>query len=167
MAYVRQKKNSYGPCYQLVESYRDGWKVRQRVIAHPGRYPTVEEYLAGTRGEIERLRDRAASERDKAESIKQGTPERMRRQAQDTEDVLAAMSNKTPREVRTPAINLDEWFSTPPRRGGSRSVDRITAPYRWSLERAGVYDRLADRLEERLAQNEQSLAGKTVRRRTH
>ena len=150
MAYVRQKKNSYGPYYQLVESYRDGSKVRQRVIVHLGKYPTVEEYLAGTREEITHLRHRAAAERDKAESIKHGAPERMRQEAQETENLLAAMFNKPPREVRTPTINVERWFGSRPGRGGSRSSRRYTNRYWWAVDRAAVYDRMADDMEARL-----------------
>lgn len=31
--------------YQLVESYRDGGKIRQRVLLHMGQFPTVDEYV--------------------------------------------------------------------------------------------------------------------------
>ncbi len=150
MAYVRQKQNSYGPYYQLVEAYRDGGKVRQRILVHLGKYPTVDEYLAGTREEIARLRGLAEAQRQKAEGIKHGLPERMRQEAQATENLLAAMFHKTPRQVRTPPINVDRWFSTPPSRRGSRSSRRYVRPYWWALERAGVFDRAADELEGRL-----------------
>jgi hypothetical protein len=48
MAYVREKKmtvgaKTYGGYYQLVEGYRVEGKVRQRVIAHLGKFPTIED----------------------------------------------------------------------------------------------------------------------------
>jgi hypothetical protein len=41
--------------YYLVENYRENGRVRQRIIAYLGKYPTVEEALAGLPGEIEWL----------------------------------------------------------------------------------------------------------------
>ena len=48
MAYVREKMTTvggkvYGPFFQLVEGYRDGEKVRQRVIAHLGKFADIED----------------------------------------------------------------------------------------------------------------------------
>ena len=47
MSYVREKKmtiagRSYGGYYQLVEGRREGGKVRQKVIAHLGKFPDIE-----------------------------------------------------------------------------------------------------------------------------
>jgi hypothetical protein len=43
MAFVRAKKSlTSGTYYQLVEAYRDGERVRQRVLAYLGKYATVE-----------------------------------------------------------------------------------------------------------------------------
>ncbi len=42
MAFVRTKRVGGREYYQLVESYRENDKVRQRVLAHLGRSPTVE-----------------------------------------------------------------------------------------------------------------------------
>ncbi len=47
MAYVRKKKVDGREYHQLVESYREDGKVRQRVLAHLGRYATVDEALDG------------------------------------------------------------------------------------------------------------------------
>jgi hypothetical protein len=48
VAYVREKTVTvggkvYGPYFQLVEAYREGDKVRQRVIAHLGKFPTIDD----------------------------------------------------------------------------------------------------------------------------
>jgi hypothetical protein len=48
VAYVREKTTTvggkvYGPYFQLVEGCREGDKVRQRVIAHLGKFATIED----------------------------------------------------------------------------------------------------------------------------
>jgi hypothetical protein len=48
VAYVREKMTTvggkvYGPYFQLVEGYREGDKVRQRLIAHLGKFATIED----------------------------------------------------------------------------------------------------------------------------
>ncbi len=45
MAYVRKKKVKDREYYQLVEAYRENGKVRQRVLAHLGRSPNVDDAL--------------------------------------------------------------------------------------------------------------------------
>ncbi len=54
MAYVRRKQVKGRTYYQFVESYRDNGRVRQRVIAHLGPWPSVEEAIDGwsTRAEL-------------------------------------------------------------------------------------------------------------------
>lgn len=64
--------------YYLVESYREGGKVRQRMLAYLGRYPTPEDALARIQGDLERderwltsAREslaKAIEERDKAQA---------------------------------------------------------------------------------------------------
>lgn len=49
MAYVRRKQVKGRSYYQVVESYRDGGKPRQRVIAHLGPWPSIEEAIDGWR----------------------------------------------------------------------------------------------------------------------
>jgi hypothetical protein len=44
--YVRKKTASGREYYQLVESFREGGKARQRVVAHLGKYTTVDKALA-------------------------------------------------------------------------------------------------------------------------
>lgn len=46
--------------YYLVENYREGGKVRQRTLAYLGKYPSVEEALAGLQNEIEHAYEQAA-----------------------------------------------------------------------------------------------------------
>jgi hypothetical protein len=62
VAYVREKKvrnkdtgKTYG-YYQLVEGVWDSGKVRQKVITHLGRHPTVEAALKAWPKEVKRLR---------------------------------------------------------------------------------------------------------------
>jgi hypothetical protein len=77
MAYVRKKRvkrqsgkatsfyrdaPEYYTYYQLVEGYRENGKVRQRVLAHLGRYPTVE-------GAIESLQRRHDAYSRRAERL--------------------------------------------------------------------------------------------------
>jgi len=45
MAFVRKKRVAGGEYHQLVENYREGGKVRQRMLVHLGAIPTVEEAL--------------------------------------------------------------------------------------------------------------------------
>ncbi len=63
MAYVRRKQVKGRTYYQVVETYRDGDKVRQRVLVHIGEYPTVEEALAGLAEDTERWRGYASRSR--------------------------------------------------------------------------------------------------------
>ena len=57
MAFVRTKRQGGRLYHQLVESRREGMRVRQRVIVHLGPYPSVEEAIAG-------YGERAAFERE-------------------------------------------------------------------------------------------------------
>jgi hypothetical protein len=45
MAYLRTKNVGGRRYHQLVEGYREDGKVKQRVLAHLGRYESVEEAL--------------------------------------------------------------------------------------------------------------------------
>jgi hypothetical protein len=47
MVYVRKKRVKDRDYHQLVESYREDGKVRQRVLVHLGEYPTVDAALEG------------------------------------------------------------------------------------------------------------------------
>ncbi len=57
--------------YQLIESYREGGKIRQRVIACLGPHSTIEAALEATRGEIASARA----------ALKQGMPAARKRGA--------------------------------------------------------------------------------------
>lgn len=46
MAFVRKKTSRGCVTYSVVESYRDGGKVRQRVLAYLGKHPTIEAKIA-------------------------------------------------------------------------------------------------------------------------
>jgi hypothetical protein len=63
MAYVRRKQVKGNTYYQLVESYRDGGKVRQRLVAHLGAFPTLEEAIAGHRDYATKYREWALKRR--------------------------------------------------------------------------------------------------------
>ncbi len=52
MAFIRKRISPTGrrtPSYQVIETYREGGKVKQRVLANLGRFSTVEEALEDTR----------------------------------------------------------------------------------------------------------------------
>jgi hypothetical protein len=54
--YVRKKKNATGAeYYQLVEAQRVDGKPRQKVLAHLGKYPTLEAALKGLPEDIKFL----------------------------------------------------------------------------------------------------------------
>ncbi len=56
MAYVRKKKTKGREYCQLVEGYREDGKVKQRVLAHLGDAPTVEDALEDWPRRIAELR---------------------------------------------------------------------------------------------------------------
>jgi hypothetical protein len=45
VAYVRKNRVDDGVYYQVVEGYREGGKVKQRVLAYLGTYETVDKAL--------------------------------------------------------------------------------------------------------------------------
>lgn len=66
MAFIRAKKGKKGTYYQLVENYREDGRVRQRVLCHLGRNPTLEaaieereRYLAWAQRGEQRCREEA------------------------------------------------------------------------------------------------------------
>ena len=62
MSFVRKR----GSSHQLIESYREGGKVRQRVIANLGPWATPEEALHGWAPYVERLESKL---RDREEHL--------------------------------------------------------------------------------------------------
>ena len=55
--YVRKTTSrGRGPYFQLVRSYREGGKVRQKVLAHLGRHERPEDALAAWPSEVGHLR---------------------------------------------------------------------------------------------------------------
>ncbi len=56
MAFIRHRRTACGSSHQVVETYREGGKVKQRVLANLGPYPTIEEALRETRQSVESLR---------------------------------------------------------------------------------------------------------------
>ena len=55
MAFIRKRISPTGrrtPSYQVIETYREGGKVKQRVLANLGRFPTVEEALDHCRNSL-------------------------------------------------------------------------------------------------------------------
>lgn len=57
MAYVRKKRVKGYEYYQLVESYRENGKVRQRMLEHLGEYPTVQAAIEGYSRAVEHYRE--------------------------------------------------------------------------------------------------------------
>ena len=47
MAFIRKRAGKYGGNNQLIETYRDGGRVRQRIIANLGPYATVADAVSG------------------------------------------------------------------------------------------------------------------------
>src|SRR5829696_1425926 len=56
MAFVRKKRVNGHEYYQVVENYRENGKVRQRMLEHLGKYPTVEEAIEYRRRKVEHYR---------------------------------------------------------------------------------------------------------------
>ncbi len=56
MAFVRTKRVDGNEYHQLVESYRENGRMRQRVLAHLGKASTLEEAIQDTTKELEKLR---------------------------------------------------------------------------------------------------------------
>ena len=71
MAFVRAKRQGERTYYQLVESRREGMRVRQRVVVHLGPYPSIEEAIAryGERAERARAEERLWRARAEAQRI--------------------------------------------------------------------------------------------------
>ncbi len=57
MAYVRKNRVDDGVYYQVVEGYREGGKVKQRVLAYLGTYETVDKALEKLPRHIEMQRE--------------------------------------------------------------------------------------------------------------
>lgn len=55
--YVREKRVGKYVYHQLVETYRDSGKVRQRVLAHLGKYSTLGEAIKGHRNSLRIYRE--------------------------------------------------------------------------------------------------------------
>ncbi len=72
MAFVRTKKVNGGEYHQLVESYRDGGRVRQRVLLHLGEIATVDEALRVWPERVDQCRRRAQAHREGARLIRSG-----------------------------------------------------------------------------------------------
>lgn len=68
MAFVRAKRQDGRIYYQLVESRREGPRVRQRVIVHLGPCPSVEEAIAGYGERADRKREEERTWRARAEA---------------------------------------------------------------------------------------------------
>ena len=69
MAFVRTKDVYGHKYYQLVESYREDGKVRQRVLAHLGESASLEEATETTAAEIATLREKRQALLDEREGI--------------------------------------------------------------------------------------------------
>jgi len=70
--YYNDNPESY-TYYQLVHGYRDeNGKVKQEVLAHLGRYPTVEEAVEGLQSSFDHCTQMAAAHRRAAELIRSG-----------------------------------------------------------------------------------------------
>ena len=75
MAYVRKKrvkakKRDKGyEYYQVVESYRENGKVRQRMLVHLGEYPTVEAAIEGFSRLLKRYREDSDFHRTCAQNL--------------------------------------------------------------------------------------------------
>ena len=55
MAFIRKRTSPTGrrtPSYQLIETYREDGKVKQRVLVNLGWFPTVEEALDDCRNSL-------------------------------------------------------------------------------------------------------------------
>ncbi len=123
MAYVRAKRQGERVYYQLVESYRDGGKVRQRVIAHLGPWPEIDQAIDG-------LRDRAAAWREHAE--------RTRRRIGATDEQRQAHHER----MKGKKLQIPHWMDRPRPGKGEHGITR------WqTLDLAISYERQADEAE--------------------
>ena len=58
MPFIRHRRTARGSSHQLMETYREGGKVKQRVLANLGRHPTLEEALLNARERVVELERR-------------------------------------------------------------------------------------------------------------
>jgi hypothetical protein len=69
--FVRTKKSRSGTAqHYLVRSYREGGKVRQKVLAYLGEFPTLEAALAGLAAAVDLEREEARRQRWRADHPK-------------------------------------------------------------------------------------------------
>ena len=57
--------------HQLIEAYREGGKVKQRVVANLGPWQTINEAIEGWARDVERLQDRLGKEEDRVAKSEQ------------------------------------------------------------------------------------------------
>ncbi len=72
--FVRKKKVGSHEYYQLVENRRERGKVRQRVLAHLGRYESLEDNLEDLERNIAEYRQAARDHRKKVEEERKKIP---------------------------------------------------------------------------------------------
>ena len=68
VAFIRAKRQGERTYYQLVESRREGTRVRQHVIAYLGLYPSIGEAIAGYSERADRAREEERTWRARAEA---------------------------------------------------------------------------------------------------
>ncbi len=72
--FVRKKKVGSHEYYQLVENRRESGKVRQRVLAHLGRYESLEANLEDLERDLAEYRQAARGHREKQEEARKMLP---------------------------------------------------------------------------------------------
>jgi hypothetical protein len=54
--FTRVKESRYTPYLQIVENYRDGDRVRQRMVLYVGRYASIDSALKGIARDLKRIK---------------------------------------------------------------------------------------------------------------
>jgi hypothetical protein len=73
MPFIRTKEIKGIPYHYLVQSFRDGGKVRQRVLVYLGQFPTVRKAYNHWKRQTEAAPD-AASRKHARQMVKELTP---------------------------------------------------------------------------------------------
>jgi hypothetical protein len=55
--FIRRRRSTKHVSHQIIETYREGGKVKQRVIYNLGRHPTIEEALKAKCGVLKVLQE--------------------------------------------------------------------------------------------------------------
>src|SRR4051794_24808917 len=91
MMFIRKRQSMRSASYQVIETFRENGKVRQRVLANLGRYPTVEEAIHPIRLNLAKLKRSIACNTERNERLYQRKRKGLIERQKHNEDKLARL----------------------------------------------------------------------------